>query len=108
MVLWDAIEWDAVHVYSHFKVPPRCLDFSSDGEWLAVGGEGAYIELVRALLTQFSMAAQRSAHKLPVSATINTLAWHPSQPVLAYGGTEPSSLSGHAARAPPVSLYTMP
>lgn len=47
LALWDAKDWDSVHVFSEFIFPPRCIDFSCDGEWLAAGGEDAHVFLVR-------------------------------------------------------------
>jgi len=45
--LWDASDWTLRRVFSSLKFPARSIDFSSDGEWLAAGGEDSEISLVR-------------------------------------------------------------
>lgn len=111
IAVWDAAEWESVHVFSSLTFPARSLDFSCDGEWLAAGGEDNAVHLVRIdeFLTQMSMASGRVAHQIPVSATINTVAWHPSKPLLAYSGTEPApSGPAAAARTTPIWLASVP
>ncbi|KOS16236.1 tho complex subunit 3 [Malassezia pachydermatis] len=100
LALWDAKDWDSVHVFSEFIFPPRCIDFSCDGEWLAAGGEDAHVFLI-------STVSQRIAHKIPVSSTINSLAWHPSKPLLAYSGTDPAATAQATARSSPIWLYSL-
>ncbi|WFD44062.1 hypothetical protein MPSI1_002727 [Malassezia psittaci] len=101
IALWDASEWDSLHVFSSITFPPRSLGFSYDGEWLAAGGEDSDLLLM-------SVASRRIAHRLPVSATINSLAWHPSKPLLAYSGTESiASGTSHVPRSTPIWLYNL-
>lgn len=102
IAVWDAAEWESLQVYSSLKFPARSLDFSYDGEWLAAGGEDAEVHLM-------SMASGRVAHQIPVSATINSVAWHPSKLLLAYSGTETASAApAAAARTTPIWLYSVP
>ena len=113
IAIWDAAEWESLHVFSSLKFPARSLDFSFDGEWLAAGGEDAALHIVRLVVgsPQMSMASNRVAHKIPVSATINTVAWHPSRLLLAYSGTEMAASgagAGAAARTTPIWLYSVP
>ncbi|WFC99554.1 hypothetical protein MYAM1_002299 [Malassezia yamatoensis] len=101
IALWDASQWDSLHVFSSMKFPPRSLGFSYDGEWLAAGGEDSDLLLM-------SVASRRIAHRLPVSATVNSVAWHPSKLLLAYSGTESiASGTSHVPRSTPIWLYNL-
>lgn len=51
VAIWDASIWDCHHIFSDFKFPARSIDFSCDGEWLAVGGEDSHLSLVRGIIT---------------------------------------------------------
>jgi len=110
--LWDAFDWTSRHIFSSFKFPSRSIDFSSDGEWLAAGGEDTEISLVSACYDslQMSTASERIVHQIQVTATINTLAWHPFKPLLAYGGTETTAIYGSNTntRSTPIWLYSVP
>lgn len=110
--LWDASDWTSRRIFSSFKFPARSIDFSCDGEWLAAGGEDAEISLVCANYSspQISTASERIVHQIPVTATINTLAWHPSKFLLAYGGTDTSGNypGTGGARSTPIWLYSDP
>ncbi|WFD31606.1 hypothetical protein MSPP1_002645 [Malassezia sp. CBS 17886] len=102
--LWDAAEWTSTHVISSLTSPPRSLSFSHDGEWLAAGGEDSSVLLL-------STETGQAVHRIPVSATINAVAWHPSRLLLAYGGTEPGATAPSAppgARTAPLWLYEVP
>lgn len=61
------------------------------------------------LLIQISMASGRISHRIPVSATINALAWNPKQPILAYSGTDTLQVSNSVStRSTPIWLYQIP
>lgn len=110
ITLWDADDWTSRRIFSSFKFPARSIDFSSDGEWLAAGGEDTEISLVRATYgsRKISTASERIVHQIPVTATINTLAWHPSKSLLAYGGTDTSASHPGTVRSTPIWLYSVP
>ena len=61
--------------------PIRTLSFSCDGAWLASASEDLCIEISDVL-------SGDSVHRLPTTAAMNTLAWHPSRFILAYAGDE--------------------
>ncbi|EDP44975.1 hypothetical protein MGL_0782 [Malassezia globosa CBS 7966] len=117
LALWDSALWDCSRVFSDFKFPLRTIDFSFDGEWLAVGGEDPDVALdILTRHLQISLAGERIVHRIPVSTTINSLAWHPSKPMLAYSGTDTSTslgpgiaaTTGRAATTPVIWVYSIP
>ena len=90
------------------RSPIRSVGFSSDGEYLAIGGEDHHVDIVslcllkavllvaprRDILTSLSWPSEahvetgKSLHALPTPAPCNTLSWHPARPYLAYACDE--------------------
>lgn len=72
---------------SDLSYPPRSLSYSHDGEFLAAGGEDPFIWIG-------STQDGSTIHKLPVTGTINALAWSPARHLLAYAGEERAGNEG--------------
>jgi THO complex subunit 3 len=70
-----------VRTCSRLQWPVRTLSFSHDGAFCASGSEDQHIEI-------FDVATGETAHALPTSAPMNSVAWHPSRLLLAYAGDD--------------------
>lgn len=85
--LWSTDEWFNVSMEGHLTHPPRSVSFSHDGEYLAAGGEDAFISIT-ATAPMSASGIDSPLHKIPVASAVNGLAWHPSRFYLAYAGDD--------------------
>jgi THO complex subunit 3 len=84
--LWSIQEWFNISMSGHLTSPPRSISFSFDGEFLAAGGEDAFISITATIPMDPSIDSP--LHKIPVSSAVNCLTWHPSRAYLAYAGDD--------------------
>jgi THO complex subunit 3 len=80
---WDRGELLCLRTMSRFRSAPRSLSFSFDSQFLASGGEDAFIDVANV-----SDASQVSTIK--VGAAVNSLSWHPTSLMLAYAASSSS------------------
>ena len=91
------------------------LDFSYDGEYLAIASTGSYIEIVspqhaknpsRTFQTHpFQSATETGApvHRIPALTPSPTISWHPSKHVAAYCG----QIKAREGGPPPVAIVSI-
>ncbi|KAK0464504.1 WD40-repeat-containing domain protein [Desarmillaria tabescens] len=72
------------------------LSFSHDGEYLAIGSTGVYVDICA---TETSMPL----HRVPALAPAPTVTWHPSRYVIAYCGQTKAREGG----PPPVAVVSL-
>ena len=70
-----------VRTCTRLEWPVRTLSFTHDGCYLASGSEDQVIDIA-------SVATGEQAHAIPTNAPMNSVAWHPTEHLLAYAGDE--------------------
>ncbi|KAK0201869.1 WD40-repeat-containing domain protein [Desarmillaria ectypa] len=77
--LFDLTEWICARTITACEHQISSLSFSHDGEYLAIGSTGVYVDICA---TETSMPL----HRVPALAPAPTVTWHPSRYVIAYCG----------------------
>ncbi|CAK5263112.1 unnamed protein product [Mycena citricolor] len=77
--LFDVEEWICTHTITACDHRINGISFSHDGEYLAIGSAGSYVEICG---TETGL----SLHRVPTSAPATAVTWHPSRHALAYCG----------------------
>ncbi|TYJ51697.1 hypothetical protein B9479_007717 [Cryptococcus floricola] len=75
--LIDARDWICEKNWDVCTSAIRHTAFSSDGEFIAVGGDDLFIYIL-------STHASQVVSKIPIPATLNCLVWHPTKNILAW------------------------
>lgn len=76
-----AHEFLLIHVIAIFRWPVRTLSFSFDGTLIASGSEDRYIDIS-------AVETGDIVHTLPCFAAMNSVAWNPTEYLLAYAGDD--------------------
>ena len=63
------------------------MGFSGTGELVAVGSEDSFIDVAM-------RETGEGVARIATTAAVNTLAWHPQRPILAYAGDTVDARSG--------------
>eukprot|EP00898_Chlorokybus_atmophyticus_P002357 jgi/Chlat1/3121/Chrsp21S03352 len=81
--VWDMSEMVCIKTrpFGHFEYPIRSVKYSHDARYIAAGGEDRCVDIADAETLE-------SVHLIPSKQVINTLAWNPKYPLLAYAGDE--------------------
>eukprot|EP00051_Salpingoeca_urceolata_P032709 m.16984 g.16984 ORF g.16984 m.16984 type:complete len:168 (+) comp5366_c0_seq1:124-627(+) len=79
--IWDIDELICVRTITTCEWPIRTVGFSHDGKLLATGSDDPFIFI-------HSVDTGEKIHQISAESGAFTLAWHPSQMVLAYAGDE--------------------
>lgn len=79
--VWSVRELACVRTCTRLEWPVRTLSFSHDCAYLASGSEDPLIDIA-------SVATGEQAHAIPSTAPMNSVAWHPSKPLLAFAGDD--------------------
>eukprot|EP01135_Chromosphaera_perkinsii_P001325 Nk52_evm52s164 gene=Nk52_evmTU52s164 len=79
VTIWDLSEMCCIRTIDRLNWPVRTCRFSFDGKMLASGSEDNFIDVCDVL------TGEQLFH-IPVWGALNTLAWHPSQYLVAYAG----------------------
>ncbi|KAL1916430.1 uncharacterized protein VTP21DRAFT_5621 [Calcarisporiella thermophila] len=86
--LWDMKEFTCLRTIDQLDWPVRTISFSHDGRFLASASEDLVIDIS-------DVETGLSVFKIPCTAAINTVSWHPSRYYLAYAGDDASSDGTH-------------
>uniref|UniRef100_A0A0W0FQB2 Uncharacterized protein n=1 Tax=Moniliophthora roreri TaxID=221103 RepID=A0A0W0FQB2_MONRR len=108
--LFDVNEWIVAKTVTSCDHSVSALSFSFDGEYLAIGSQGSYIDIC---------ATETCAplHRVPAFGPAPTVSWHPSKYIIAYCGASkmregagPVSVvsSSASTSTPPVSPSASP
>jgi THO complex subunit 3 len=79
--LWDLQELFCIQTYGQLDWPIRTLSISYDGDYIALGSEEQFIDIV-------NVSTGERECTVKSMATTNTIAWHPSKYVLAFASDE--------------------
>ncbi|KAF5321642.1 hypothetical protein D9619_000576 [Psilocybe cf. subviscida] len=90
--LYDLRNWIAVRSITVCDHGINDLNFSFDGEYLAVANEGNYIDIC-------AVETGDSLHRIPALAPSPTVSWHPSKYAIAYCGQTKYREAGPAQAA---------
>ncbi|KJE91395.1 transducin family protein/WD-40 repeat family protein [Capsaspora owczarzaki ATCC 30864] len=77
--IWDAYELICLRTVQQFDLPIRAIGFSHDSQFIASASEDKFIDIS-------AVDNAESVYQIPVASLVNTLAWHPKEHILAYGG----------------------
>lgn len=99
--LWEAHTMVCVGTINRLDWPVRSLAYSHDGLLLAAASEDPFIDISFHPPTRASELVGGEGRgslvvKLPVTAPINALAWHPQRYALAYAGDHVDSRTGRS------------
>lgn len=87
--IWDYNELCCIRTLFRLNWPIRTLGLNYDGTIIASGSEDPFIDISMLL-------SGEPVFKLPVTAAVNTLAWHPSKLILAYAGDHVDPRTGRS------------
>jgi len=79
--VWDVGEWICLRTIASAESSVVTSAFSYDGEWIASACESNYLDITETETAQHN-------HRLHTRSVATSLAWHPSQHVLAFAGGE--------------------
>ena len=98
--LWDADDYTCLRTVSRFDKPVRVVRFSKGGELLATGSEDHFIDVA-------DTSTGARVAKVSTGTVTNSLAWSPSEYMLAFvGDAQPSENDRHARNA--IRIWGMP
>ena len=102
---WDLEEMLCLRTILRHTTPVRCLAFSAGGRYLASSAYDPGVDIADAETTDL-------VHTIDAQHAMNSLAWHPQKPVLAYAIDAKSAASDRRGRdeaTPPyVRLFACP
>lgn len=104
--LWDLEEMICMRTILRHTTPVRCLAFSAQGRYLASSAYDPGVDIADVETTDL-------VHTIDAAHAMNSLAWHPEKPVLAYAIDAKSAPSntgrGREVETPPyVRLFAVP
>jgi len=79
--LWDTSELMCLRTFTNLQWGVRALSINHDGQVIAMASEDTFIDIC-------NTDTGEQVDKIDVKYAINTIAWHPSQNLLAYAGDE--------------------
>jgi THO complex subunit 3 len=79
--VWSMPELVCVRTLTRLEWPVRTISFSHDGRLLASASEDTYIDIADA-------ETGEQVHAIATKVAMNSIAWHPSQLLLAYAGDD--------------------
>ena len=79
--LWDAQELMCMRTFTNLNWAVRALSINHDGSLIAMASEDSFIDIC-------NTATAERVDKVDVKYAINTVAWHPTQNLLAFAGDE--------------------
>ncbi|MCO5585511.1 hypothetical protein L7F22_039444 [Adiantum nelumboides] len=85
--LWTLDEFFNISVSGHHANTPRTISLSYEGEFMASSGEDKFI-CITATSPMNPTSVDSPLYKIPISSSLNAVAWHPSRYYLAYAGDE--------------------
>ncbi|ACO68477.1 predicted protein [Micromonas commoda] len=88
--MWDTEEYTCLYTVARSGKPVRVVRFSMGGDFIATGSEEHFIDIA-------DSQTGACAAKLSTGAATNSLAWSPSEHILAYvGDAQPGKIDRHA------------
>lgn len=81
MSVWSLPELVCTRTLTRLEWPVRTLSFSHDGKLLASASEDAFIDIA-------DVDTGEQVHAISSSVAMNSIAWHPTQHLLAYAGDD--------------------
>lgn len=94
--IWETDTLICVGTVNRLDWPVRSLAYSHDGSLLAAASEDPFIDISFHPTPGSALEEGLLVAKLPVSAPINALAWHPQRCTLAYAGDHVDSRTGRS------------
>ncbi|GAA5907889.1 hypothetical protein JCM6882_001518 [Rhodosporidiobolus microsporus] len=82
LTLWETEEWTCASASGEHDEPVRVCKFSSDGNYVASSASDSSGIVISEVPTL------KKLHSIPNATACDSLAWHPTRNVLAYGGAE--------------------
>jgi len=79
--LWDTSEMMCIKTFTNLEWAVRALSINGDGSMIAMASEDPFIDIC-------NIETGERIEKIDVKYAINTIAWHPTQNLLAYAGDE--------------------
>jgi len=79
--LWDSSELMCLRTFTNLQWAVRALSINHDGQVIAMASEDTFIDIC-------NTETGEQVDKVDVKYAINTIAWHPTQNLLAYAGDE--------------------
>lgn len=79
--VWDLSESVCVRTLTRLEWPVRTVSFSHDGAYLASASEDLFVDVA-------DVETGECAHRIPTRAAMNSVAWSPTEHVLAYAGDD--------------------
>ncbi|KAL5508132.1 hypothetical protein ACEPAH_5750 [Sanghuangporus vaninii] len=79
--IFDTAEWICINTITCCDHSITSLSFSHDGEYLAIGSHGSYVDLC-------AVETALPLHRINTMGHTSCVAWHPSKYVLAYCGQQ--------------------
>ena len=100
--IWDVEEMICLRCVPRHDTPVRCVAFSRYGQFVASSAYDAGIDIADTKTAE-KVATVEAAHAM------NSLAWHPQKPVLAYAIDAKSKPDGRTRDEPPyLRLHSVP
>lgn len=100
ITLWR--KYDCFRVINRMEWPIRTLDFSHDGEFLAIGTEDPFIAIEHvnssSLIAKIPTLNSKN-NTSSVGIPINSVTWHPNKHILAFAASEVDDRTGKATGA---------
>ncbi|KIY71532.1 WD40 repeat-like protein [Cylindrobasidium torrendii FP15055 ss-10] len=96
--IFDMTEWICARNITCTEYETNALSFSFDGEFIAIGSKGNYVDIV-------GTETAALVHRIPSSAPALSVAWHPSRYVLAYCGVKAKDGAPASANVPSMSMF---
>jgi THO complex subunit 3 len=98
--LWDAVDYTCLHTVTRLDKPVRAVRFSKGGDFIATGSEENFIDISDAQTGECAV-------RLLAGAATDSLAWSPTEYIIAYvGDAQPANIDKYARTA--VKIWGVP
>ena len=98
--LWDAVDYTCLHTVTRLDKPVRAVRFSKGGDFIATGSEENFIDISDAQTGECAV-------RLLAGAAPDSLAWSPTEYIIAYvGDAQPANIDKYARTA--VKIWGVP
>ena len=98
ITLWR--NYGCFRVLNRMEWPIRCIDFSHDGQFLAVGSEDPFIAIEHVnsptLIAKVPTTTANSKSITSSGVPVNSVTWHPNKHILAFATSEVDDRTGKA------------
>ena len=89
--IWDLEEMASLRTIQRHTTPVRCLSFSNHAQFVASSAYDPGVDIADAVTTKL-------VHKIDAQHAMNSLAWHPTKPILAFAIDAKSAKDSDARR----------